>query len=164
MNNSTDVERALKAILNQTVSTGVLRYFNSRSFIWLSLQFLQFPQRAIMCLQLQLFVSFVLILDWAVHSLWVYVWGNAAKGQRPYWKTGKRVNTKDVIFNFACLITSLISSQDLCSRPWSWPPLSALQVVKAEVDTSCNEACRKKGLICEPAFFPHLNSSQSLAK
>lgn len=55
-------------------------------------------------------------------------------------------------------------SQDFCSSTGSWPPLSALQVVKAEVDTSCNQACQKEGLICEPAFFPHLNSAKSLAK
>lgn len=26
--------------------------------------------------------------DWALHSLWVYLWGDAPEGQHPYWKTG----------------------------------------------------------------------------
>lgn len=59
---------------------------------------------------------------------------------------------------------SLFSSQDFCSNTTSWPPLSALQVVRADVTSSCKTACQKQGLICEPAFFPHLNSAQSLAK
>lgn len=54
--------------------------------------------------------------------------------------------------------------QDFCNSTGSWPPLSALQVVKAEAKTSCKQACQKMGLICEPAFFPHLNSADNLAK
>lgn len=54
--------------------------------------------------------------------------------------------------------------QDFCTNTKIWPPLSVLQVVKAEVNTSCKQACREKGLICEPAFFPHLNSADNLTK
>uniref|UniRef100_A0A3Q3W5T0 alpha-1,6-mannosyl-glycoprotein 6-beta-N-acetylglucosaminyltransferase n=1 Tax=Mola mola TaxID=94237 RepID=A0A3Q3W5T0_MOLML len=61
-------------------------------------------------------------------------------------------------------VNILIEKQDFCSSTGSWPPLSALQVVKAEVNASCNQACQKEGLICEPAFFPYLNSAQSLSK
>lgn len=61
-------------------------------------------------------------------------------------------------------VSVLVEKQDLCGSTWSWPPLSALQVVQAKADASCNQACRDAGLICEPSFFPHLNSSPSLAR
>ncbi|XP_070694569.1 alpha-1,6-mannosylglycoprotein 6-beta-N-acetylglucosaminyltransferase A-like [Pempheris klunzingeri] len=61
-------------------------------------------------------------------------------------------------------VNVLIEKQDLCNSKVSWPPLSALQAVKAEADTSCKQACQKAGLICEPVFFPHLNSAENLAK
>uniref|UniRef100_A0A8C4F764 alpha-1,6-mannosyl-glycoprotein 6-beta-N-acetylglucosaminyltransferase n=1 Tax=Dicentrarchus labrax TaxID=13489 RepID=A0A8C4F764_DICLA len=61
-------------------------------------------------------------------------------------------------------VNVLIEKQDFCHSTGSWPPLSALQVVKAEAHTSCKQACQEVGLICEPAFFPHLNSANNLAK
>ncbi|XP_035532727.1 alpha-1,6-mannosylglycoprotein 6-beta-N-acetylglucosaminyltransferase A-like [Morone saxatilis] len=61
-------------------------------------------------------------------------------------------------------VNVLIEKQDFCHSTGSWPPLSTLQVVKAEADTSCKQACQEVGLICEPAFFPHLNSAKNLAK
>ncbi|XP_036966645.1 alpha-1,6-mannosylglycoprotein 6-beta-N-acetylglucosaminyltransferase A-like isoform X1 [Acanthopagrus latus] len=60
-------------------------------------------------------------------------------------------------------VNTLTEKQDFCNNTETWPPLSALQVVKAEVNTSCKQACQEKGLICEPAFFPHLNSVDNLA-
>ncbi|XP_040004991.1 alpha-1,6-mannosylglycoprotein 6-beta-N-acetylglucosaminyltransferase A-like [Xiphias gladius] len=60
-------------------------------------------------------------------------------------------------------VNILIEKQDFCSSTGSWPPLSALQVLKAEAGTSCKQACQRVGLICEPAFFPYLNSSKNLA-
>lgn len=72
--------------------------------------------------------------------------------------------TEDLILQKPCPPKCLLRSQDLCSQTWSWPPLSALQVVKANVNASCNQACRDAGLICEPSFFPHLNNFQSLAR
>ncbi|XP_047193426.1 alpha-1,6-mannosylglycoprotein 6-beta-N-acetylglucosaminyltransferase A isoform X2 [Scophthalmus maximus] len=60
-------------------------------------------------------------------------------------------------------VNVLIEKQDFCSSGGRWPPLSALQVVKAEAGTSCKQACQTTGLICEPAFFPHLNSNKGLA-
>ncbi|KAI4805183.1 hypothetical protein KUCAC02_009810, partial [Chaenocephalus aceratus] len=70
-------------------------------------------------------------------------------------------------YEFSCegmlqRVNVLIEKQDLCSSAVSWPPLSALQVVKAQM--SCKTACQKAGLICEPAFFPHLNNANTLAK
>uniref|UniRef100_UPI003AAAC4D3 alpha-1,6-mannosylglycoprotein 6-beta-N-acetylglucosaminyltransferase A-like n=1 Tax=Centroberyx gerrardi TaxID=166262 RepID=UPI003AAAC4D3 len=61
-------------------------------------------------------------------------------------------------------VNILIEKQDFCDGPVSWPPLSALQVVMAETGTSCKQVCQKAGLICEPAFFPRLNSAEDLAK
>ncbi|KAI9536006.1 hypothetical protein NQZ68_038413 [Dissostichus eleginoides] len=70
-------------------------------------------------------------------------------------------------YEFSCegmlqRVNVLIEKQDLCSSAVSWPPLRALQVVKAQM--SCKTACQKAGLICEPAFFPHLNNANILAK
>ncbi|XP_058479414.1 alpha-1,6-mannosylglycoprotein 6-beta-N-acetylglucosaminyltransferase A-like isoform X2 [Solea solea] len=60
-------------------------------------------------------------------------------------------------------VNTLIEKQDFCSSTKTWPPLSALQVVMAEVGTSCKQACQAVGLICEPAFFPQINSINALA-
>ncbi|XP_028249403.1 alpha-1,6-mannosylglycoprotein 6-beta-N-acetylglucosaminyltransferase A-like [Parambassis ranga] len=71
-------------------------------------------------------------------------------------------------YEFSCegmlqRVNVLIENQDFCSSTRSWPPLSTLQVVKAEEGTSCKQACQKVGLICEPTFFPNLNSVKNLA-
>ncbi|XP_037542259.1 alpha-1,6-mannosylglycoprotein 6-beta-N-acetylglucosaminyltransferase A [Nematolebias whitei] len=60
-------------------------------------------------------------------------------------------------------VNVLIEKQDLCSAAQSWPPLSVLQVVTAEAGVSCKRACQRAGLICEPAFFSHLNNAENLA-
>ena len=40
--------------------------------------------------------------------------------------------------------------QDLCNLDpaTSWPPLSALKVVKSQTGESCQTACQKKGIVC----------------
>uniref|UniRef100_A0A147AI28 alpha-1,6-mannosyl-glycoprotein 6-beta-N-acetylglucosaminyltransferase n=1 Tax=Fundulus heteroclitus TaxID=8078 RepID=A0A147AI28_FUNHE len=60
-------------------------------------------------------------------------------------------------------LNALIEKQDFCSPTMSWPPLSALQVVRAEAGTSCKQACRQAGLICQPTFFAYLNNAHNLA-
>ncbi|XP_026232111.1 alpha-1,6-mannosylglycoprotein 6-beta-N-acetylglucosaminyltransferase A-like isoform X2 [Anabas testudineus] len=60
-------------------------------------------------------------------------------------------------------VNILIEKQEFCHSTGRWPPPSALQVVKAEVGTSCKEACQRAGLICEPAFFPELNSLKNIS-
>ncbi|XP_068186395.1 alpha-1,6-mannosylglycoprotein 6-beta-N-acetylglucosaminyltransferase A-like [Antennarius striatus] len=60
-------------------------------------------------------------------------------------------------------VNILIEKQDFCYNMGGWPPLRALQVVKAEINTSCKQACQNKGLICEPTFFPHLNNARQFA-
>ncbi|XP_034430201.1 alpha-1,6-mannosylglycoprotein 6-beta-N-acetylglucosaminyltransferase A-like [Hippoglossus hippoglossus] len=61
-------------------------------------------------------------------------------------------------------LSVLIEKQDFCSSAGRWPPLSALQVVKAEPGVSCKQTCQRVGRICEPAFFPQLNSVKDLAE
>ncbi|KAK2839551.1 hypothetical protein Q5P01_013291 [Channa striata] len=95
MHNSTDVERALSAILNQSIEPYVPYEFTSEGML-------------------------------------------------------QRVN-------------ALIENQEFCHSTGRWPPGSSLHVVEAEAAVSCKQACRKAGLICEPAFFPNLNSAESLA-
>lgn len=34
----------------------------------------------------------LLISDWALPTIWVYLWRNATEGEHPYWKTGGRRN------------------------------------------------------------------------
>ncbi|XP_060909771.1 alpha-1,6-mannosylglycoprotein 6-beta-N-acetylglucosaminyltransferase A-like [Labrus mixtus] len=60
-------------------------------------------------------------------------------------------------------VNILIEKQDFCHGPGSWPPLSALKIVEAKFGTSCKQACQDAGLICEPAFFPHINNAKSLS-
>ncbi|XP_049905860.1 alpha-1,6-mannosylglycoprotein 6-beta-N-acetylglucosaminyltransferase A-like [Epinephelus moara] len=71
-------------------------------------------------------------------------------------------------YEFSCegmlqRVNILIEKQDFCNSTGSWPPLSALQAVKAEANKSCKQECQKAGLICEPAFFPYLNNAENLA-
>ncbi|KAM6979069.1 alpha-1,6-mannosylglycoprotein 6-beta-N-acetylglucosaminyltransferase A-like isoform 1-T2 [Tautogolabrus adspersus] len=60
-------------------------------------------------------------------------------------------------------VNILTEKQDFCNSPGSWPPLSALKVVEAKSGTSCKQTCQDAGLICEPAFFPHINNAKSLS-
>ncbi|XP_059199284.1 alpha-1,6-mannosylglycoprotein 6-beta-N-acetylglucosaminyltransferase A-like [Centropristis striata] len=71
-------------------------------------------------------------------------------------------------YEFSCegmlqRLSVLIEKQDFCNNTGSWPPRSALQVVKAATNISCKQTCQEAGLICEPAFFPHLNNAENLA-
>ncbi|CAK8689578.1 unnamed protein product [Clavelina lepadiformis] len=62
--------------------------------------------------------------------------------------------------NFGMLerVAYLLEKQDFCSEPtFDWPPLSSLQVLVSEKESSCVDACTKQGLICEPNFFPYIN-------
>ncbi|KAL6101237.1 uncharacterized protein ACO6RY_08203 [Pungitius sinensis] len=71
-------------------------------------------------------------------------------------------------YEFSCegmlqRVNILIEKQDFCSEGASWPPLSALRVLKAEAGTSCKQTCQQAGLICEPAFFPDINNAEDLS-
>ena len=62
-------------------------------------------------------------------------------------------------------INALLHNQDFC-RPGmqSWPPLSSRIVVTAAQGQSCKDACLKKDLVCEPAYFESINNVELLKK
>ncbi|XP_072880712.1 alpha-1,6-mannosylglycoprotein 6-beta-N-acetylglucosaminyltransferase A-like isoform X2 [Hemitrygon akajei] len=57
-----------------------------------------------------------------------------------------------------------IEKQDFCLQREIWPPISALRVKVAKPSQSCVEVCQKEQLICEPAFFYHLNKVAELKR
>ncbi|XP_051873036.1 alpha-1,6-mannosylglycoprotein 6-beta-N-acetylglucosaminyltransferase A-like isoform X2 [Pristis pectinata] len=57
-----------------------------------------------------------------------------------------------------------IEKQDFCLQREIWPPISALIVKMAKPSQSCVEICQKEQLICEPAFFYHLNKVAELKR
>ncbi|XP_072139204.1 alpha-1,6-mannosylglycoprotein 6-beta-N-acetylglucosaminyltransferase A-like isoform X1 [Mobula birostris] len=57
-----------------------------------------------------------------------------------------------------------IEKQDFCLQREIWPPISALRVKVAKPSQSCVEVCQKEQLICEPAFFYHLNKVAELQR
>ncbi|KAM4608651.1 alpha-1,6-mannosylglycoprotein 6-beta-N-acetylglucosaminyltransferase A-like [Polymixia lowei] len=102
-----------------------------------------------------------------------YVWtidmDNPADVQRAISAILKQTIEPYLPYEFTCegmlqRVNTFIEKQDFCHGPVNWPPLSALQVVMAKTSTSCKQECQEAGLICEPAFFPHLNSAEDLAK
>ena len=46
-------------------------------------------------------------------------------------------------------------------RP-EWPPWESIGVYLAPAGTSCKQACRRVGRICEPAYLPSMNSLYDL--
>ncbi|TRY60299.1 hypothetical protein DNTS_029273, partial [Danionella cerebrum] len=58
--------------------------------------------------------------------------------------------------NSSALIWAGNSSIHAC-----WPPLSALRLLLAAKESSCISACQDDGLMCEPAFFPFINSIEA---
>ncbi|XP_032902328.1 coiled-coil domain-containing protein 126 [Amblyraja radiata] len=57
-----------------------------------------------------------------------------------------------------------IEKQDFCLQREIWPPINALIVKMAKPSQSCVEVCQKEQLICEPAFFYHLNKVTELKR
>ena len=59
-------------------------------------------------------------------------------------------------------VFALTKHQDFCTPVSSpdnmWPPVSAKQVFLGGADEACDEVCFKKGLICEPGYFPLVNN------
>ncbi|XP_075925947.1 alpha-1,6-mannosylglycoprotein 6-beta-N-acetylglucosaminyltransferase B-like [Petromyzon marinus] len=55
--------------------------------------------------------------------------------------------------------------KDFCSPgPQRWPPSSAMQAVASEGGVSCQDACWARGLVCEPSFFPLVNTQDAFAR
>lgn len=49
-------------------------------------------------------------------------------------------------------------AQNASLTPGAWPPARSLRAWLAAEGRACTDACLDHGLICEPAFFPFLNS------
>ncbi|KAK5984258.1 hypothetical protein GCK32_005096 [Trichostrongylus colubriformis] len=58
---------------------------------------------------------------------------------------------------------NMLVHRDLCSAVSTWPPSSALQVKLSAPGESCEMACSGAGLVCEPSFFPLVNSPKIMA-
>ncbi|KAL6732338.1 hypothetical protein Aduo_003107 [Ancylostoma duodenale] len=59
---------------------------------------------------------------------------------------------------------SMLVSRDLCSKTSVWPPPTALQLRFGVPEESCEKACDSSDLICEPSFFPLVNSANVLER
>ncbi|KAK6037949.1 hypothetical protein COOONC_24546 [Cooperia oncophora] len=67
---------------------------------------------------------------------------------------------------------NMLIHRDLCASALKWPPHSALEacffllsvimVRRSDPGESCEMACNFAGLVCEPSFFPLVNSVQFL--
>ncbi|EYC30320.1 hypothetical protein Y032_0005g2575 [Ancylostoma ceylanicum] len=57
---------------------------------------------------------------------------------------------------------NMLVSRDLCSGSSVWPPPTALQSKLGALEESCERACESAGLICEPSFFPLVNTASVL--
>lgn len=49
-------------------------------------------------------------------------------------------------------------AQNASLTPGAWPPERSLRAWLAAEGRACTDACLDHGLVCEPAFFPFLNS------
>nr|XP_039267160.1 alpha-1,6-mannosylglycoprotein 6-beta-N-acetylglucosaminyltransferase A-like isoform X1 [Styela clava] len=50
-----------------------------------------------------------------------------------------------------------IEKQKFCSSVKTWPPISSLKIAIAD-KSNCDDACMRMGLICEPEYFPFINT------
>ncbi|XP_029782951.1 alpha-1,6-mannosylglycoprotein 6-beta-N-acetylglucosaminyltransferase B [Suricata suricatta] len=60
--------------------------------------------------------------------------------------------------------THLEWAQNASSAPGAWPPARSLRAWLATAGRACTDACLDRGLICEPSFFPFLNSQDAFQK
>ncbi len=45
-----------------------------------------------------------------------------------------------------------------------WPDMTLMQLVRAKPDQSCKDACHRQALLCEPAYFPTINTHKALSE
>ncbi|XP_034496207.1 alpha-1,6-mannosylglycoprotein 6-beta-N-acetylglucosaminyltransferase B isoform X5 [Ailuropoda melanoleuca] len=57
--------------------------------------------------------------------------------------------------------THLEWAQNASLAPGAWPPAHSLRAWLATAGRACTDACLDHGLICEPSFFPFLNSQDA---
>ncbi|XP_036125292.1 alpha-1,6-mannosylglycoprotein 6-beta-N-acetylglucosaminyltransferase B isoform X1 [Molossus molossus] len=48
--------------------------------------------------------------------------------------------------------------------PGAWPPVRSLRAWLAAAGRACTDACLDRGLVCEPSFFPLLNSQDAFQR
>ncbi|XP_049716489.1 alpha-1,6-mannosylglycoprotein 6-beta-N-acetylglucosaminyltransferase B isoform X1 [Elephas maximus indicus] len=60
--------------------------------------------------------------------------------------------------------THLEWARNASVAPGAWPPGYSLQAWLAEAGRACTDACLDHGLVCEPSFFPFLNSQDAFRK
>ncbi|XP_032726405.1 alpha-1,6-mannosylglycoprotein 6-beta-N-acetylglucosaminyltransferase B isoform X1 [Lontra canadensis] len=60
--------------------------------------------------------------------------------------------------------THLEWAQNASLAPGAWPPAHSLRAWLAAAGRACTDACLDHGLICEPSFFPFLNSQDAFQK
>lgn len=60
--------------------------------------------------------------------------------------------------------THLEWTRNASLAPGAWPPAHSLRAWLAATGRSCTDACLDHGLICEPSFFPFLNSQDAFQK
>ncbi|XP_051015076.1 alpha-1,6-mannosylglycoprotein 6-beta-N-acetylglucosaminyltransferase B [Acomys russatus] len=60
--------------------------------------------------------------------------------------------------------THLEWAQNISSVPGAWPPTHSLRAWLAAPGRACTDACLDHGLVCEPSFFPFLNSQDAFLK
>lgn len=61
-------------------------------------------------------------------------------------------------------VNMFLEKLDFCEQGEKWPPLKELHVVMSSKGLSCKDACLEKDLLCEPAFFNHINSAKEFEK
>lgn len=102
MDNSTDVERAIKGIIKQTVSTFIV----SSSLRIMLHQFYSVSAAVVR----------VFIPDWALCSLWIHLWRDAPESQCPDWKTGRmNLYWQGQLHTLSCVNSTVLSTRSLFS-------------------------------------------------
>jgi alpha-1,3(6)-mannosylglycoprotein beta-1,6-N-acetyl-glucosaminyltransferase len=60
-------------------------------------------------------------------------------------------------------LSAYLAHQDFCApQPPPWPPESDVSFALGEAGASCKATCRAAGRICEPSYFPRLNSPAAM--
>lgn len=61
-------------------------------------------------------------------------------------------------------LSATVQNQDFCDSRRVWPPISNLVTKTDKLGVSCKEICRNEGLVCEPEFFPLINTLSQLTR
>uniref|UniRef100_A0A2K5WKS2 alpha-1,6-mannosyl-glycoprotein 6-beta-N-acetylglucosaminyltransferase n=1 Tax=Macaca fascicularis TaxID=9541 RepID=A0A2K5WKS2_MACFA len=73
-------------------------------------------------------------------------------------------HTSQSPFVLAPNATHLEWAQNASLAPAAWPPAHSLRAWLATPGRACTDTCLDHGLICEPSFFPFLNSQDAFLK